>query len=78
MGQTPTYVDDLAVLVRSPRQCQLTTLLLMAASKCAGLKVETHACQGIAGPATTLSVATLAAFRTLPVVVARVGATVAI
>ena len=75
---TPTYVDDLAALVRHPRQCQLTTLLLLAASACAGLKVETHCCQGIAGPAAVLDQATLANFRNLPVAVDRAGDLVAV
>ena len=38
----PTYVDDLAALVRHPRQCQLALILLLAAGRCAGLHVETH------------------------------------
>ena len=63
---------------RPRRSCQLTTLLLLAASACAGLKVETHSCQGIAGPAAVLNQATLANFRTLPVAVDRAGDLVAV
>jgi hypothetical protein len=75
---TPTYVDDLAALVRHPRQSQLATLLLLAASGCAGLKVETHCCVGIAGPAEVLGPAALAQLRTLPVEVERGGGWVAV
>ena len=75
---TPTYVDDLAALVRHPRQCQLTALLLLAASSCAGLQVETHGCQGVAGPAAVLDPATMTAFRTLPISVERAGDLIAI
>ena len=66
---TPTYVDDLAALVRNPRQCQHTALLLLAASKCAGLIVDTHCCAGIAGPAAFFGASELATLRTLPVAV---------
>ena len=75
---TPTYVDDLAALVRHPRQCQLARLLLRAASKRAGRKVETHCCLGVAGPAGVLDPATLATLRTLPVTIEKSGGLVAV
>ncbi len=50
----------------------------MVASKCAGLKVKAHACQGLAGPAAVLNPAVLAAFRILPVTVESAGDVTAI
>ena len=43
----PTFVDDLAALTYGPRQTYHVLYFLMAASRAAGLQLETHRCRGL-------------------------------
>ena len=42
-ARVPTYVDDLAALVRGPRQAARAQVFLLAAGRCAGLLTEGRA-----------------------------------
>ena len=44
---TPTFVDDLAANTVGPAQTLAAQIFLIAASACAGLLVESHACRWI-------------------------------
>ena len=46
----PTFVDDLAALVRGGVQASRTQLLLVCLSRCAGLEMEGHVCIRCIGP----------------------------
>jgi len=54
--EVPTFVDDLAALVRGPRQAALAQLFLWAAGHCAGLLMEGHACGALEVPVCYLDV----------------------
>ena len=46
----PTYVDDMSALLRGPREVAAGQLLLLAASRAAGLHVEGHTCASLHAP----------------------------
>ena len=47
----PTFVDDLAALLRGPVQTSRAQLLLVCLSRCAGLQMDGHTCIRCQGPA---------------------------
>ena len=46
-ADAPTFVDDLAALVRGPRQAAMAQLFLWVAGHCAGLLTESHHCGAV-------------------------------
>eukprot|EP00969_Alexandrium_andersonii_P154346 6822708-Alexandrium_andersonii.AAC.1 len=45
-GPTPTYVDDLAVLLQRLAGLRRASIAVLAAAKAAGLVVDLHHCRG--------------------------------